>query len=77
MKGTHGEARNTNLTVFSSEDRATDVAQLRTRAESLRRTAESQHELVAQAYRRRAAELELEVWLTQLRAGHLVGPVAA
>ena len=36
-----------------------------------------EHELVAQAYRRRAAELELEVWLTQLRAGHLVGPVAA
>jgi hypothetical protein len=77
MKGTNGEARSTNLTVLSTQGPSADVAQLTNRAASLRRAAESQHQLVAQAYRRRAAELELQVWLTQLRAGHLVGPVAA
>ena len=76
MKG-HGEAPSTNLTVISSDGLAANVTQLRNRAASLRRTAEMQHEMVAQAYRRRAAELELQVWLTQLRAGHLVAPFAA
>jgi hypothetical protein len=33
--------------------------------------------MVAQAYRRRAAELELQVWLAQLRAGHAIAPFAA
>jgi hypothetical protein len=77
MKGTNVEARHTNLTVLSSDDPPPEVTQLQNRAASLRRTAETQHELVAQAYRRRAAELELQIWLTQLRAGHSVGPVAA
>ena len=76
MKG-HGEAPSTPLTVISSDGLAGNVTQLRNRAASLRRTADGQHEVVAQAYRRRAAELELEVWLTQLRSGQVVAPFAA
>ena len=50
---------------------------LKQRAESLRRMAESVHEVLAPTYRRRASELELQLWLSQLRAGLEVGPIAA
>ena len=39
---------------------------LRQRADHLRLSAVGMHDLVAQAYRRRAAELEFEAWLTDL-----------
>jgi hypothetical protein len=47
------------------------------RATSLRAQAETLPDLLAQTYRRRAAELELEAWATELRAGGLVEPAAA
>ena len=50
---------------------------LRQRASSLRRIAGSMNEVVAQAYRRRAAELELQAWLTEIGKGQAHGPVAA
>ncbi len=39
------------------------------RAEHLRRTSSGMHAFVAQAYRRRASELEFEAWLTEVSAG--------
>jgi hypothetical protein len=59
------------------DESAEGVEVLRQRAQSLRETATNMHELVAQAYRRRASELEMQAWLTELRAGCMVGPVAA
>ena len=50
---------------------------LRQRADSLRRTAGAVHPILAQAYSRRASELDFEVWLEQLRAGLEVDPIAA
>lgn len=67
----------TDMTIIRTESPVQGVGMLRQRAESLREIADTMHELVAQAYRRRAAELELEAWLCELRAGYLVGPVAA
>lgn len=49
---------------------------LNQRAASLRAQAEALPELQAQAYRRRAAELELEAWAIEVRSGAHV-PVAA
>ena len=85
MKGARSETETIDLSIISPTtaatssnspaDEAADL--LKRRAESLRRTADTMHQFVGQAYRRRAAELELQAWLTQLRAGCLVGPVAA
>jgi hypothetical protein len=77
MKGATVEAMGTNVTMIRGDEVAEGVEVLRQRAESLRETAATMHELVAQAYRRRAAELEMQAWLTELRAGYMVGPVAA
>lgn len=47
------------------------------RAQSLRDQADTLPEVLAVTYRRRAAELELEAWATELRAGGLVEAIAA
>jgi hypothetical protein len=47
------------------------------RATSLRAQADALPELLAQTYRRRAAELELEAWALELRSGGLAEPAAA
>jgi hypothetical protein len=65
-------------TLYLIPGRAVDgVSELRARAERLRSRAESANEVLAITYRRRACELEFQAWLTELRAGHRVGPVAA
>ena len=50
---------------------------LHDRATSLRMQAEGLPELLAQTYRRRAAELELEAWALELRSGGIAEPAAA
>lgn len=45
------------------------AAVLRERATSLRVQADSLSEVLAAAYRRRAAELELEAWVAEVQAG--------
>lgn len=52
------------------------VAHLTQRADSLRAQAADLPELLAQTYRRRAAELDLEAWALEVRSGAQV-PVAA
>jgi hypothetical protein len=50
---------------------------LHDRAASLRAQADGLPEVLAQTYRRRASELELEAWALELRSGGLVDAVAA
>ena len=50
---------------------------LHDRAESLRAQAADLPDLLGVTYRRRAAELELEAWAMELRAGGITEPVAA
>lgn len=57
--------------------RDADIDVLKLRADSLRRTAEGLHEILAVTYRRRASELEMEWWLMKLRTGQAVDPLAA
>lgn len=45
------------------------TARLRGRAGHLRSTSVGMHAVVAQAYRRRASELEFEAWLTEVCSG--------
>jgi hypothetical protein len=52
------------------------VSQLAQRADSLRAQAADLPELLAQTYRRRAAELDLQAWALEVRSGAPV-PVAA
>jgi len=52
------------------------VSQLTQRAESLRAQSAAVPEVLAQTYRRRAAELDLEAWALEVRSGAQV-PVAA
>ena len=52
------------------------AAQLNQRADSLRAQADDLPELLARTYRRRAAELDLEAWALEVRAGAQI-PVAA
>ncbi len=68
MTAARGEASST-LRLISAVPTTTAAQVLRHRAEHLRHSAGGMHELVAQAYRRRAAELELEAWLTDLHQG--------
>jgi hypothetical protein len=49
----------------------------RERAASLRSQAGSLGEVLASAYRRRAAELELEAWVAELQSGVPVDQVAS
>jgi hypothetical protein len=77
MKGATPETTISDVTMSAVDDEVESVDVLKQRAEALRRTASSMHELVARAYRRRAAELELQAWLTQVKAGDVVGPLAA
>jgi hypothetical protein len=72
-----GQTPAPNLTMISNDDFDREVQFLKRRAEALRRGADGVHHVVGQAYRRRAAELELQAWLTQVRAGQVWGPVAA
>ncbi len=67
----------TGRAVSPADDHNEGVGVLRQRATSLRRMSGSMNELVAQAYRRRAAELELQAWLTEVGTGRAHGPVAA
>lgn len=68
MTAARGDAPST-LRLISAVPTHAQTQVLRQRAEHLRHSADLMHELVAQAYRRRAAELELEAWLTDLNAG--------
>ena len=77
MNGAAGPTVATTLTIISSDAADEGVELLKQRAEALRRTAGGHHAVLGQAYRRRAAELELQAWLTQVRAGQAVDPVAA
>ena len=54
-----------------------DFSALKQRAEAMRRTADTLNDVLAHAYRRRASELEFQLWLSQLRAGLEVDPIAA
>ncbi len=45
------------------------VAQLTQRADSLRAQADGLPDVLARTYRRRAAELDLEAWALEVRAG--------
>ncbi|MEZ5234163.1 MAG: hypothetical protein AB7W59_02360 [Acidimicrobiia bacterium] len=68
MTAARGDAPST-LRLISAVSPNAQTQVLRNRAEHLRHSAGAMHELVAQAYRRRAAELELEAWLTELQRG--------
>lgn len=67
MTAAPGEAPST-LRLISAVTPSAQMQVLRQRAEHLRVTASGMHLLVAQAYRRRAAELEFEAWLTELNS---------
>jgi hypothetical protein len=56
----------------ADEGVAAEVAVLRLRADSMRRMADGQHPLVAQAYLRRASELEFQAWLIGVSAAQAV-----
>ncbi len=49
----------------SDTDRCTTVRSLRRRAARLSDVARDEHPLIAQAYRRRATELQLEAWVRE------------
>lgn len=53
------------LTPTSDIDRSTTVRSLRRRASRLSEVAHDEHPLIAQAYRRRATELQLEAWVRE------------
>jgi hypothetical protein len=57
-------------------DVAHRAAQLSQRADSLRAQAADLPELLGRTYRRRAAELDLQAWALEVRAGGQI-PVAA
>jgi hypothetical protein len=46
-----------------------DLSRLQSRADSLRRLAHSVDPILATSYRRRACELELELWIHIVRSG--------
>ncbi len=52
-------------TPTSDTDRRTSVRSLRRRAARLSDVARDEHPLIAQAYRRRASELQLEAWVRE------------
>lgn len=68
MTAERGDATPT-LRLIPAVAPTTQTQALRHRAEHLRESARSMHTLLAQAYRRRAAELEFEAWLTDLNRG--------
>jgi hypothetical protein len=68
MTAARGEASST-LRLISAVPVSAHTQVLRQRAEHLRVSAGGMHSLIAQAYRRRAAELEMEAWLTDLNRG--------
>lgn len=49
----------------STTDSCTTIRSLRGRATRLTEVARDEHPLIAQAYRRRASELELEAWVRE------------
>jgi hypothetical protein len=69
MTAARGDARLTTLRLIENDAERFHAQALRQRADHLRRTSTTMHSLVAQAYRRRASELEFEAWLTDVRAG--------
>jgi hypothetical protein len=77
MNGAAGRTTAPTLTMIANDVHDERITLLKQRAEALRRRATGVHELVGQAYRRRAAELELQAWLTQVRAGLVTDPMAA
>jgi hypothetical protein len=68
MTAARGEVTPIPLQLIAPQD-DDRVAALQQRAEHLRCAAMTMHSLVAQAYRRRASELELEAWLWTMRSG--------
>jgi hypothetical protein len=77
MNGAASRTPALTLTMISNDTHGESAQLLKQRADALRRRASDVHEIVGQAYRRRAAELELQAWLTQVRTGQISGPVAA
>lgn len=65
----------TYLNIF--DETIEDFSVLKQRAEAMRRTADTVNDVLAHTYRRRASELEFQLWLSQLRAGLEVDPIAA
>jgi len=63
----------------STKQSGLDLTLLQRRADSLRCLAESVDPILANSYRRRASELELEVWIHLVRSGLTPGdsPLAA
>lgn len=71
MTAARGEIIPTTVCLIAEPADADRAVQLRARAEHLRTVAVGMHDFVAQAYRRRAAELEFEAWLTEVRSGQV------
>ena len=69
MTAARGDASSSTLRLISAVRSASQCQVLRQRADLLRDHAVGMHDLVAQAYRRRASELEFEAWLTELIPG--------
>ena len=76
MTAARGDARLTTLRLIENDAQRCRAEALRQRADHLRRTSTTMHSLVAQAYRRRASELEFEAWLTDVRTGQIGGAAA-
>jgi hypothetical protein len=49
---------------------------LRDRAEHLRQQSDEMSDVLASTFRRRAAELELEAWLNEVRSGRPIDEIA-
>jgi len=56
-------------TVAVDTELLTQAATIRRRASSLRSEADQLDEFVANSFRRRAAELELEAWVLEIQSG--------
>jgi hypothetical protein len=57
------------------DDLVTQATTFRSRAEALRREADGLNEVAATAFRRRAAELELEAWILEVQSGRPVDEI--
>lgn len=55
--------------VAPTDDRPNGASQMQSRARALRATARGMDPILAVSYRRRASELELELWIRNLQSG--------
>ncbi len=61
----------TSSTQDTDTARLREATTLRHRADSLRQQSQSLDDVLGVAYRRRASELEIEAWVTEIQAGAL------